>query len=399
MDGDGERLTSGYTGRMLVTTSIGWGTVQAGKLVFSPLLPSIQADFGIGSSLAGLALTTMWAIYALAQYPSGRFSDRLSRKTLLVLGLAVLVLGFLVVGVAPTYPVFLLGMIVVGAGAGFYPTTTKALLSDLFTERRGEAFGIHTASSDFGGIVAAGLATLVVAVSIWRTAFVPIVLALGLVAVGLHVWSRESYVIESPSLGATDTVRRLFARSENRLLLLAYTLFNFTWQASTGFLPTYLQSGKSLPPIVANSAFAVLFAVGVIVKPISGWLGDRFPRDTLAILGLLIAACSLVGIVFADSTPLMLLSVVGFAAGLLSYPPVMQALLMDSFPDSSYGGDLGAMRTIYIGFGSLGPTYVGVVAARASYDLAFLGLSAALIAAVLLIGVVRLGSTDTSAAR
>jgi hypothetical protein len=43
------------------------------------------------------------------------------------------------------------------------------------------------------------------------------------------------------------------------------------------------------------------------------------------------------------------------------------------------GGDLGAMRTTYITLGSIGPTYVGVVAEYGNYRLAFLGLVTALV--------------------
>jgi hypothetical protein len=51
----------------------------------------------------------------------------------------------------------------------------------------------------------------------------------------------------------------------------------------------------------------------------------------------------------------------------------MQAHLMDSFPDESMAGDLGATRTVYIGIGSVGPAYVGFVASRLNYTVAFAG--------------------------
>lgn len=69
----------------------------------------------------------------------------------------------------------------------------------------------------------------------------------------------------------------------------------------------------------------------------------------------------------------------------MAYPPVMQAFLMDAFPDGSMGGDLGATRTVYIGLGSLGPTYVGFVAGRASYVTAFSGLLACLVVSAVVV--------------
>jgi predicted MFS family arabinose efflux permease len=68
-----------------------------GWQVLSPLLPRIIDDLHITSTQAGFAITLMWGLYALSQYPSGRLSDHLSRKTLLASGLVLLSIGFLIV--------------------------------------------------------------------------------------------------------------------------------------------------------------------------------------------------------------------------------------------------------------------------------------------------------------
>lgn len=373
-DSSGERLVTGYSGRLLIAVSVGWLSIQAGRLVIPPLLPEIQADLAIGSTRAGFALTVLWGLYATLQYPSGRLSDVLSRKTLLVTGLLGVSIGFLALGSAPTYLLFLGGAILVGLGAGLYPTPARGLVSDLFVERRGQAFGLHTASGDIGGVTAAVIATIVVSVAVWRMAFLPIVIAALLVATALHLWSRESYVFARPDLAVVSTARRLFGQRETRYLLVAYSAFAFTWQATTGFLPTYLQVGKTFTPVVANVAFAALFVVGAVVKPVAGGLGDRVPKAMVAVAAVSLGAVALSAVILASTPLVVTAAVVVFAAGLMAYPPVMQAYLMDTFPDESAGGDLGAMRSVYIGLGALGPTYVGVVADLFDYDVAFAGL-------------------------
>jgi predicted MFS family arabinose efflux permease len=380
-----ERLVTGYTGRLLIAVSLGWAFIQAGRLSISPLLPSITADLGLSSTSAGVGITALWGTYALMQYPSGRFSDRLSRKTLLVGGLALACAGFLFLSSAPTYVVFLAAAVVIGLGAGLYPTPARSLVSDLFVRRRGQAFGLHTASGDVGGVLAAGLATVVVAVATWRAGFLPVVVVLALVAVSLHLWSREEYVLARVDLAVGATVRRLLREPRLRWLLLAYALFAFTWQSSVGFLPTYLQVGKGFTPAAANAGFAALFVVGAVVKPLSGGLGDRLPRGLLAAGVLGVGATALAGVILAATPLVATVAVACYAAGLMAYPPVMQAYLMDSFPTESMGGDLGAMRTVYIGLGALGPTYVGAVADLVDFRTAFVGLVGCLLASSLLI--------------
>lgn len=393
----GERLLTGYSGRLLIAVSVGWALIQCGRLVISPLLPAITDSLAISSTQAGFAMTVLWGIYALLQYPSGRLSDHLTRVTLLVGGLVFISVGFLVLASTPTdlalpllegtstYLAFLVGAAVVGLGAGLYPTPARGLVSDLFVERRGQAFGLHTASGDVGGIIAAGLATAVLALATWRSAFFPVVVVLVGVALSLHLWSRESYVLETVDLAVVETGKRLFADSQFRWLLVAYTLYAFTWQSAVSFIPTYLQVGKGFSPAVANTGFAALFVVGAVVKPLAGSLGDRVPRGLLAPAVLAVAATMLSIVVLSSTETAVLVAVACFAAGLMAYPPVMQAYLMDSFPTDSMGGDLGAMRSFYIGIGALGPTYVGAVADVASYRLAFSGLVGCLLLSSLVI--------------
>ena len=116
--------------------------------------------------------------------------------------------------------------------------------------------------------------------------------------------------------------------------------------------------------------------------PFDPWTG--FPYGTMAgqfgtLYDQLVATAAL-GVLVLSSTPVVALGGVAvFAAGLMAYPPVMQAYLMDSFPGDSMGGDLGAMRSVYIGIGSLGATYVGVVGQFFDYDTAFVGLMGCLL--------------------
>ncbi|WP_152041222.1 MFS transporter [Salinigranum salinum] len=388
---DEERLVTGYSGRLLLAVSVGWSLIQTGRLVVPPLLPAISADLGISAARAGFALTVLWGLYALLQYPSGRLSDRLSRKTLLVGGLVLLSVGFLALSAAPTYVVFVVGAAVVGVGAGLYPTPARGLVSDLFVARRGQAFGIHTASGDTGGVVAAGLATLVLGLATWRAAFLPVVAVVAAVALALHVWSREEYVFARVDLAVGDTGRRLLEEPEFRWLLVSYCLYAFTWQSVTGFLPTYLQVGKGLTPALANTGFAALFVVGAVAKPLAGGVADRLSRGLFATATLALAASMLTLLLVATTPPAVLVAVVGFALGLMAFPPVMQAYLMDSFPTDSMGGDLGAMRTVYIGVGALGPTYVGVVADVFDFTVAFVGLVGCLLVSGLLVFVVGRG--------
>jgi MFS family permease len=380
-----ERLLGGYGGRLLWLVSIGWLTVQGGRLLLSPLLPSIIEDLGITPFRAGLAFSVLWGLFALCQFPSGRLSDQLSRKTLLVTGLILAVGGFAVLATAVSYPLLLFGAAVVGVGAGLYPTAARALISDHFRAKRGGAFGLHTALGDIGGGAAAGLAVLALAVATWRSAFLPVVVVLAAVALAIHATSREPYRVEAVDLDLRAIGARLFATSRTRRLVASYALFAFVWQGTAGFLPTLLQFDKGFSPAFASTAFAGLFVVGALVKPTAGRLADRVAYTPVAAGALAVGAVALLGLLVARTRLGVGLAILCYAVGLMAYPPVMQSYMMDVFPTASMGADFGLARTVYIGFGALGPAFIGFVADRTDYVTAFVALVAALLLATLVV--------------
>ncbi|MFB6171566.1 MAG: MFS transporter [Haloarculaceae archaeon] len=366
---------------MLLVAALAWATLQMGRFVLPPLLPEIRADLGLTLGQTGVVLTVLQAVYATFQYPSGRLSDRLSRATLIVPGLGVLALAFLLVGSATTYPLLVLGTAVLGLGKGLYAIPSRALLSDLFVERRGRALGLFSAGTDLGGLVASVLSVLVIQYATWRTPFFPVAALLGLLAVLFVLWSREPYAIARADLEVAATLRRLLATRRQRWTLVAYALFFFMVNGVINFLPTYLRTAKGLSPTLASTAFALLFVIGLAIKPVSGALSDRFPRRLVSTGGMLLAAGALGVVVLAGSLVALALATAAFAVGYKSQFPVVDAILMDAAPDDNMGGDLGAARALFLGIGSLGPAYVGVVAQVADYTTAFAGLVGCLVVA------------------
>jgi predicted MFS family arabinose efflux permease len=370
-----ESLVRGYSGRIFVVVTLGGIAVKVGKHALSPLLPEIISTLSITPFQAGTALTIMSLVFAVAQYPSGRLSDHLSRKTVLVTSLGVVFVGLVVLHQTVNYLMFVMGTAIVGLGRGLYPTAARALLSELFVERRGRAFGVNMASSDVSGGVAAGLAVVVLAVATWHAAFLPVLGVVFLSLLLLHRWSRESLVLQPVSFNFRETGRRIFRTAQIRRILVAYALFIFTIRGVLGFLPTFLRADYGLSAGVASAAFATLFGVGLVTKPIAGDLSDRLPRPIVGASVLFLGAVGMGLLVVTPSLPVIFGSIVIYAVGQKSFGPVMQAHLMDVFPDESMGGDLGAIRTVYMVFGSFGPAYVGFVASRMSYTMAFVGFS------------------------
>jgi len=376
---------TGYARRMLVTVSLGWATLQTGRFLLSPLLPTIITDLGITEATAGIALAIFQGSYAVVQYPSGEYSDRWNRTTLIVPGMIVLAVGFGLFGVTTGLATFLLAATVVGLGKGLFAIPSRALLSDLFTDDRGRALGIYAAGTDAGGLLSSGAAVLALTYFTWRTPFFPIAVGLGVLTVVYAVTTREGYRLGEATLDLRGTVGRLVKSNRQRETLVAFSLFYFMVGGFINFVPTYLARAKGFSESLAGLTFAIVFAVGFAVKPAAGILGDRFSRRGIAVGGLSVAATAMTALILVGSNLAIWVAIALFALGYKTGFPLADAIILDGAPADGTGADLGAARALFLTANAAGPAYVGIVATYASYGLAFGGFVACLLVAAVLL--------------
>lgn len=368
-----ERVLWGQTGRLSLVLASGWLATMLTRGVLPPLLPSIVDGLAMTESQAGFALTVMWAVYALLHYPAGRVSDQLSHRTVLTASLFVTGAGIVSLFRVASYGGFVLAVSLVGVGAGLYFAPSRALLSDVFVARRSEALGVQAAAGTLGSAAAGGLAIAALAVGPWQSAFPPILALLCVVVVLIQLSVDEPLVLSRVSFGFVRTGRRLLSSRRTRVVLVAYVAFSFVWTGVVTFLPSFLQAAKDLSPFEATIGYALVFVVSTVTGPVAGNVGDRWSRTRVAAVGLALGAAGLVALLVTSSLLASMGSVVAVAAGFRSFPPVMQSYLLGEMADDSAGGDFGALKSLYTGLGSVGTTYVGVVAGAAGYEVAFWG--------------------------
>lgn len=376
----------GYRTRLLAALSLGWAGLQAGRFLLPPLLPRIQADLGLSAATAGGILTAFGLVYAVAQYPAGVASDRLSRATLLLPGLVVLVSSVALLSLSVTAWLFLVAVAVFGVGKGLFSSPSRALLGDLYATNRGRALGIYSAGTDVGGLAAAGLAVVVLATPGWREAFVPVAVALALVTVLFLGWNREPYSLERVPLEPGATAGRVLASRVQRERIAAYSLFYFAVGGLTNFYPTLLVTARGFDEGLAGASFALVFVVGLVVKPGAGVVSDRFPRLLVSVAGLLLAAAGLALVLLGPGLSGVAAGTVLVSAGYKTQFPIADAAVLEAAPEGDLGGDLGAARGAFLTAAALGPGVVGVVAERAGFEVAFWLLAAAFLAAAGVLG-------------
>ncbi len=120
-------------------------------------------DVGLAIGYVPLIMIVMNVVYSIFAYPAGAAADRISARTLLLMGLGILVVADVVLAIAASPGIALLG----SAFWGLHMALTQGLLSKLVADTapadlRGTAFGIFNLVS--GGAL---LLASVIAGSLW----------------------------------------------------------------------------------------------------------------------------------------------------------------------------------------------------------------------------------------
>ncbi len=136
-----------------------WWVVALGAVIslarFSEAFLVLRASGGVALALVPLVMVAMNVAYAGAAYPFGALSDRVSHRTLLGLGLVVLLVADLVLASSDHWAVVLAGVVLWGVHLGI----TQGLLATMVantapSDLRGTAYGFFNLASGIFMLVA-----------------------------------------------------------------------------------------------------------------------------------------------------------------------------------------------------------------------------------------------------
>jgi predicted MFS family arabinose efflux permease len=127
----------------------------------------------------------------------GGLPDRLGPRRVAVVAAILEAAGLVVIGLAETLPVALIGAVVMGwAFSVLYPSLSLIVLRRVSESRRGAAFGTFTATFDLGVALGAPLVGLVITFTDYSTGFLFAAgLALAVATIQLALIARESRAV------------------------------------------------------------------------------------------------------------------------------------------------------------------------------------------------------------
>ncbi len=230
---------------------------------FTPLVPLIQAESAVSSSVLGLATGVAVVMFGLMAPLTPMLVLRFGPDRVLTLGLFAIC-----VGTGVRFVSIFAGMILIGAGIGLMNVVLPAIVKRDFPARMAVATAVYTSALNVGSAAAAtGVVPLAEAVGGWRVAAaitgVPAVVAL---IVWVVLRGRTTRTAPAPARLGGALLRSGLAWQVTAFMALQSLLYYFV----LAWLPTiYLDAGLSHSRAAAVLAIAqVGQLVGCIATPV-----------------------------------------------------------------------------------------------------------------------------------
>ncbi|WP_336345225.1 MFS transporter [Halalkalicoccus ordinarius] len=362
-----------YRWTVLVLCTLAFFATMVARLVISPVVPRIEAAFGASSGLVGLALTGLWAAYALAQFPSGVLADRYGERTVILAAIGLTAAASGLLSLSPSMPVFVLLTVVLGGVAGLHYSVATSLLTRTF-DGVGTAIGLHNSGAPLAGLLAPVAAAAVAGWVGWRAS-----IGLGALVAApiflLFAWKVRPTEPARPGQPmrerfALGPVRDLLTRPRIAFTALLAILCEFVWQATASFLPAFLIYHHGHSAAAASALFSLYFVVHGITQPGVGVLSDRIGRDAAAGLCALSGIAGYGTLVVGAGLPVLVGAIVLVGTG-MSWGAAILPRFMDNLSAEEQGAGFGLVRTAYMIVSATGSAVVGSVADLAGWGAAF----------------------------
>src|SRR5215472_1335059 len=257
----------------------------ADRQLFPLLAHDVRVQYGFSLSDTGLLTTIFTLGLAVAGLPTGYLLARFSRKTVLLVGIAIFSLATALTVLARGFPDMLVYLAATGIGEAMQLTVMIAIAANYFVGYRAAAIGsmnVFFGIGAFSGPILGGL--LLTSYRTWHapmTAFgVFGFLMIAVIAASVRPWFSETH----RAADAKADLRGAPAlRNRNTIILTALSVIaGLVLYGFTGMYATYLREVLHYTPKEAGFVQS-FYGAGALLSIFGGWLGDRSsPRLVLS---------------------------------------------------------------------------------------------------------------------
>lgn len=267
-------------------------------VLISSLMPFIKEDIAIPEGQLALVTAVPVILGSILRVPLGFYANQFGARTIFLLSFVLLLFPVYYISIADSLVDLLIGGLFLGVGGAVFSVGVTSLPKYYPKERHGFVNGIYGAGN-LGTAVSTFAAPMLATKFGWSTT-VQIYLVILAVFILMNFFLGDK---KEPRVKTTlsEQIKSIYKNEKLWLICLFYFITFGSFVAFTVYLPNFLVSNFGLDKVDAGMRTAGFIVVATIMRPIGGWLADRFHSLILLMFVFGIYTVSAIVLSFAPS--------------------------------------------------------------------------------------------------
>ena len=263
-------------------------------VILSGLIPYIKEDIVLTANQLTFVTAIPVVLGSILRVPIGYWTNRYGARKVSLISFILLLFPIFYISVANTFTDLLIGGLFIGISGAIFSAGVTALPKYYPKEKHGFVNGIY-GMGNIGTALTTFSAPVIANQLGWRTTVqIFAILAIGVVVLNFFLGDKKEPKVVTPLM---EQIKSAYKNEKLWFLSLFYFLTFGCFVAFTVYLPNFLVSNFGLDKVDAGLRTAGFIAIATFLRPVGGWLGDRF--NSFKILMFVFSGLTLSGILLA----------------------------------------------------------------------------------------------------
>ncbi|MFD2682243.1 nitrate/nitrite transporter [Bacillus seohaeanensis] len=284
-------------------------------VMISSLIPNIKEDIPLTDNEVALVTAVPVILGSLMRILLGYWTNRFGARTLFMISFLLLLFPVFYISISDSLVDLIIGGLLLGIGGATFSIGVTSLPKYYPKERHGFVNGIYGAGNIGTAITSFAAPMLANSIGWVNTVRLFLIPLLIFAVLNFLFGDRQEKKVK---VSLVSQIQSVYQDEKLWFLSLFYFITFGSFVAFTVYLPNFLVSNFQLTPVDAGIRTAGFIALATFLRPVGGWLGDKF--NPFMILLLVFAGLTFSGVILSFSPTLTLYTVgcltVAFCAGI-----------------------------------------------------------------------------------
>jgi MFS transporter, NNP family, nitrate/nitrite transporter len=284
-------------------------------VMISSLIPNIKEDIPLTDNEVALVTAVPVILGSLMRILLGYWTNRFGARTLFIISFLLLLFPVFYISISDSLVDLIIGGLLLGIGGATFSIGVTSLPKYYPKERHGFVNGIYGAGNIGTAITSFAAPMLANSIGWVNTVRLFLIPLLIFAVLNFLFGDRQEKKVK---VSLVSQIQSVYQDEKLWFLSLFYFITFGSFVAFTVYLPNFLVSNFQLTPVDAGIRTAGFIALATFLRPVGGWLGDKF--NPFMILLLVFAGLTFSGVILSFSPTLTLYTVgcltVAFCAGI-----------------------------------------------------------------------------------